>query len=69
VPIEVRDNDGRVVPQQGDRVLIMDVPAGQDGKVWSLKGYKGWEPIRMLNLPQVFAQSPDALLEPVDAAH
>lgn len=63
-PIEIHDADGRLVPTQGRRVVMFDVPPGQDGRVWSFRNYKGWEPVRMLNLPQVFALSPGALLVP-----
>jgi hypothetical protein len=63
-PVEVRDADGRPVATTGRRVVMFDVPAGEDGRVWSLRNYKGWEPVRMLNLPQVFALSPDALFIP-----
>jgi hypothetical protein len=63
-PIEIRDADGRLVSTHGRRVVMFDVPPGQDGRVWSFRNYKGWEQVRMLNLPQVFALSPDALLVP-----
>lgn len=61
---EIRDPDGRPVPTRGSRVVMFDVPPGEDGKVWSFRNYKGWEQVRMLNLPQVFALSPGALLVP-----
>ncbi len=47
---------------------VRDVPAGQDGRAWSLQGYKGWTPLQPLNFPARFAFSPDALLVPQEAA-
>lgn len=64
VPIEIHDADGRQVSAPGGRVVMFDVPSGQDGRVWSFRNFKGWEPVRMLNAPQVFALSRDALLVP-----
>ncbi len=56
------------VKENGGIILLVKVPPGQDGKVWSLSHLKAPnEPLRMLNMPQAFAFSPDALLIPEDA--
>jgi len=68
VPIEVHDPDGKLVPTQGRRVVTFDVAPNQEGRVWSFQRFKGWEPVRMLNVPQVFALSPDTLLIPASEA-
>lgn len=67
IPLRIRDGDGRPVITEPGSLLLIDVPSGQDGRVWSLAGYKAWTSIRMLNLPQAFAFFPDALLVPSDA--
>jgi hypothetical protein len=56
--------DGQEVPVQGERLLWVDVPPGQDGHPWSVRGYKSYEPLRLLNCPQVFAFTPETLLIP-----
>jgi hypothetical protein len=49
-------------------LLLIDVPEGQRGKVWSLDRAKcPTGPLRLLNAPAAFAMSPDALLVPKDA--
>jgi hypothetical protein len=50
------------------RVYLVEIPAGQDGKVWSLDNLVTPNyTVEMLNAPQAFALSPDALLVPQDA--
>jgi hypothetical protein len=52
----------------GRRVYLVEIPAGQDGKVWSLDNLvTPNSSVEMLNAPQAFALSPDALLVPQDA--
>jgi hypothetical protein len=67
-PIELLDADGHAVAAAGSGMVTADVPPGQDGRAWSLRLYKSWDTIRMINLPQAFARSPAALLVPEDAA-
>jgi hypothetical protein len=64
------DPDGKEVKpvkEDGGVILLVKVLPGQDGKVWSISHLKApSEPLRMLNAPQAFAFSPDALLIPED---
>ncbi|GLK69714.1 DUF4838 domain-containing protein [Hansschlegelia plantiphila] len=54
--------------QDGRRVLLIDVPHGADGKIWSLtRSVSPNEPFRMLNAPQAFSLSPNTLMIPRDA--
>ncbi|HEX4336101.1 MAG TPA: DUF4838 domain-containing protein [Polyangiaceae bacterium] len=69
LPVELFDGDGHAVPSAGLGLISVPVPKGQDGRVWSFRGYKSWVPIRAFSVPQVFALSPDALLVPEDAAN
>jgi hypothetical protein len=47
---------------------LVEVPAGQDGKVWSISSVASPNvPITMLNVPHVFSLFPDTLLTPKDA--
>jgi hypothetical protein len=70
VPIKLYDGDGRLVPQGPfSSTVVVDVPNGEDGRVWSLKDYKAWQTLRMVNAPQSFALSPDAVMVPDDAIH
>jgi hypothetical protein len=49
-------------------VKLVEIPAGQDGQVWSLEGLVVPDhPLEVLNAPQAFALSPAALLVPSDA--
>ena len=64
IPIKLFDGDGKPVTYQGSKLIVADVPPGQDGRVWSLSGYKAWVPIKLLNAPQVFSFFPDTLMVP-----
>lgn len=64
VPIKLFDGDGKPATYQGSKLIVADVPPGQDGRVWSLSGYKAWVPIKVLNAPQVFSFFPDTLMLP-----
>jgi hypothetical protein len=60
----------RVKPATYDdrRVYLVEIPDGQDGQVWSLDNLvTPNHSVEMLNAPQAFALSPDALLVPKDA--
>jgi hypothetical protein len=67
-PIELLDGDGHKIAAAGSGLVVADVPEGQDGRAWSFRNYKSWDSVRMINLPQVFALSPGALIVPEDAA-
>jgi uncharacterized protein DUF4838 len=52
----------------GDRIMTATVPAGQDGKVWMLRGAVApLAPLKLLNAPQRFALSRSALRVPAGA--
>jgi hypothetical protein len=64
------DNSGaEVTPRvkKAPGIVMIDVPAGQDGKVWSMQNMRTPRPMAMLNAPQSFGFYPDALLVPQDA--
>ena len=68
VAVQVFDADGQEVDAEGQRgLIVMQVPEGQDGRIWSLKGFVSSQRLRMLNVPQVLAWSPAGLLVPSDA--
>jgi hypothetical protein len=48
-------------------IVVVDVPPGQDGKVWSLGDVRTPQPMSLLNVPSAFAVSPDQLLVPASA--
>lgn len=59
--IEGQVSDGR-------RTLLYPVPAGMDGKCWRIERIVAPDfPIQILNAPNTFALSPDALLVPSDS--
>ncbi len=51
----------------GGALIAIDVPEGQDGKVWSLTIRAPDFPVHLLNIPEVFAFFPDTLMVPQDA--
>lgn len=58
----------RIVYRDNRRTLLVDVPPGQDGKVWSLeRSVSPNNPHLMLNAPQAFSLEPGALMIPADA--
>lgn len=63
------DGSGQPVEYDGhpSRQFVLDVPAGQDGKVWSFQNFKGKDQIQPMNLPNAFSLSPDTMLVPEDA--
>ena len=59
-----------VKPQliDGGKLMLIDIPADQSGRVWALSHAKTPnEPMRFLNAPQAYAFFPDTLLVPLDA--
>jgi hypothetical protein len=48
-------------------LVVIDVPEGMDGKVWSIKRNSASGAVQLLNAPNYFAFSPDTLLIPEDA--
>jgi hypothetical protein len=57
------------VSKDAGKLLLVDVPAGQDGKVWSVKDLVSPKGIQItpLNVPRVFSFFPDTLYVPADA--
>ena len=54
--------------QDNRRTMVVDVPAGQDDRIWSLNHSVSPDfPHQMLNLPQAFSLSPEVLMVPSDA--
>jgi len=53
---------------EGNRIVTVAVPKGQDGKVWSMNGLMAPDyPIEMLTTPQAFSLTPEVLMVPSDA--
>jgi len=71
LPQLVKNPDGEQVPiesHDGGKLVLVKVPAGQDGKAWSVEAVRSPnEPIRMLNVPKYFAFSPETLMVPEDS--
>ncbi|HOK80974.1 MAG TPA: DUF4838 domain-containing protein [bacterium] len=67
---EIYDSDDRILYRYEDKpnvsgYIVVDVPEGQDGKIWKIRGvYVG--NIEFLNVPPYIALSPDELLVPVE---
>ncbi|MFV0281809.1 MAG: DUF4838 domain-containing protein [Rhodoblastus sp.] len=70
---EILDPDGKpaaVRYQDGSRIVIATVPAGQDGRTWSLRNaVSPNEPMAMLTTPQALALTPQAALTTADALY
>lgn len=68
IPLKLYDPEGKAVKvdrnERGNALFLIDIPAGQDGKCWSFASFKSWSPIRLLNLPNVFAYSPESMMVP-----
>jgi len=71
IPIKIFDTEGKRVTvernEAGNALFLIDVPTGQDGKVWSFAGFKGYSPLRLLNAPNAFSYTPQAMMAPEDA--
>lgn len=70
VPVSLYTADGQEIvlePEDGP-LVIAEVPEGQDGGVWSLRR-PGAAPgdVRLLNAPEMFSLSPEALMVPREA--
>src|SRR5690606_4125994 len=65
-PIEVADGDGKKLPVNDGLLKIIPMPAGQDGKLWALRGHSGArnKPMTFLNGPRVYGFSPAGMLVP-----
>jgi hypothetical protein len=66
VYFKLYDSTGAITPYHGDNIIVADVPAGQDGKVWSISGYKSWAPLRPLNFPAAFSFTKQGLMVPAE---
>ena len=64
--IKLLDSNGTCVPYEGDNVIAADVPAGQDGKIWSFSQYKSWSALRPLNFPAAFSLTKQGLMIPAE---
>lgn len=63
---EILDSNGKRVGDKCNGFVVKDVAEGQDGKVWSLRGFKSYVPLRPMNFPAMFAFSPASLIVPED---
>ena len=68
---EVLDPEGKPAALQardGRRTLVVQVPPGMDGRIWSLNhSVSPDEPLQMLSTPQAFSLAPELLRVPRDA--
>ncbi len=68
VPASLYDPDGtEIVLEQHDSLVVINVPEGFDGRVWSLRRPGSSQRVRLLNAPEVFALTPETLMIPADA--
>lgn len=63
-PIKLFDGDNNEVTYEGRKLILADVPTGQDGRIWALSGFKSYTPLRPLNFPAAFAFSHAGLMVP-----
>lgn len=63
------DGSGNQIEYDGrpSRQFMLDVPPGQDGKVWHFNNFKGKDVLTPINLPHAFSLFPDTMLVPQDA--
>ncbi|NQU12046.1 DUF4838 domain-containing protein [bacterium] len=66
IPFYVYDPNGVARQPLVNQFIVLDTPAGMDGKVWSLSGFKGWTPLRGINFPSLFAFSPEGMMVPAE---
>jgi len=68
---QIQDADGapaQIVYRDGRRTLEIEIPPGQDGRIWSFDHMVSPDfPPRLLNAPQAFSLSPETLMVPSDA--
>ena len=67
-PITVFDGDNRPVELNAGMLKIIAVPAGQDGKIWTLRGHGGNrnQKVVLLNGPRVYGFSKSGMLVPAN---
>jgi hypothetical protein len=72
IPILIYDPTGQLVKvernDQGNKLFLIDIPAGMDGKAWSFARFKAYSPLTLLNAPNAFAFSAQGLMVPEEAA-
>ncbi len=64
VPLKVWDPQDKQVETTGSRMVVVRIPRGQDGQVWSLGNFKSWSPIHLFGAPPAFSMTPEALYIP-----
>jgi len=65
VPFDLFDSDGSARKEKVNGFVAFDVPQDKDGMVWSFAKFKGgWDPIRVMNYPALFAFSAEGLIVP-----
>lgn len=65
VPVKIFDGDGKEVMYQGKEFIVVDVPSGQDNKIWALSHHKLYSPSPvMFTVPKVFGFSKNTMLIP-----
>ena len=63
-----RDSTGKLVPSEDHGLTVVPVEASQAGRIWSIESFKAHKPLRALNVPSVFAFSPNTLMYPKELA-
>lgn len=66
----IRDGKHEPIQYKADDFLVLDVPPGQAGAVWSIDGCVtagSSAPVRAVNIPQAFSFFPDTMMIPADA--
>ena len=68
-PVYLPDGSRATIESRdGDKLMLIPVPSGQDGKIWALdRIVQPNDPFEMLNVPQAFSLSPETLMRPEDA--
>jgi hypothetical protein len=64
IAFDLYDPNGARLDNKVNHFIVTETPAGMDGKVWALSGFKGWEPLRGINVPSLFALSPEGVMVP-----
>jgi|GEM_PF-1476838 len=67
----VRDSSGQTLTPSfgtGVELSLYDVPVGEDDAVWSIDEVRDSNGLTLLNIPQVWAFSPDGMMVPVNQA-
>ena len=66
-PTTLRTPDGeQIVLEQRGPLVVVDVPPGQDGRVWSIQRNSANKAVELLNAPSYYSLSPDTLMVPAD---